>query len=144
MGLSQSDIQRTAEFVRKVTKASNVEAVVSETFEALKEIAQTDQIRVVYSTSPARWTEWKAAANGVEVRPPFLDDRIVGLAARLPEKYKIAGFETKVALRKTDSIRTKSFQNFGEIICARRFTVLNLANHAHSQKSLLLKRSSPG
>ena len=38
-------------------------------------------------------------AHAVEVRPPFLDDRIVALAARLPEKYKIAGFETKFALR---------------------------------------------
>ncbi len=38
-------------------------------------------------------------AHSVEVRPPFLDDRIVALAARLPEKYKIAGFETKFALR---------------------------------------------
>ncbi len=39
-------------------------------------------------------------AHAVEVRPPFLDDRIVELAARLPEKYKIAGFETKFALRR--------------------------------------------
>ncbi len=38
-------------------------------------------------------------AHSVEVRPPFLDDRIVALAARLPEKYKFAGFETKIALR---------------------------------------------
>jgi asparagine synthase (glutamine-hydrolysing) len=39
-------------------------------------------------------------AHAVEVRPPFLDDRIVALAARLPEKFKIAGFETKFALRR--------------------------------------------
>jgi len=38
-------------------------------------------------------------AHSVEVRPPFLDDRIVALAARLPEKYKIAGSTSKVALR---------------------------------------------
>jgi len=38
-------------------------------------------------------------AHGVEVRPPFLDDRIVALAAALPEKYKISGLETKVVLR---------------------------------------------
>jgi asparagine synthase (glutamine-hydrolysing) len=38
-------------------------------------------------------------AHAVEVRPPFLDDRIVALATRLPEKFKVAGFETKFALR---------------------------------------------
>ena len=38
-------------------------------------------------------------AHAVEVRPPFLDDRIVALAARLPEKYKISRSETKIALR---------------------------------------------
>lgn len=39
-------------------------------------------------------------AHAVEVRPPFLDDRIVALAARLPERFKFAGFETKFALRR--------------------------------------------
>jgi len=39
-------------------------------------------------------------AHAVEVRPPFLDDRIVALAARLPGSYKISGFETKVLLRR--------------------------------------------
>jgi asparagine synthase (glutamine-hydrolysing) len=39
-------------------------------------------------------------AHAVEVRPPFLDDRIVAFAARLPERFKIAGFETKFALRR--------------------------------------------
>jgi asparagine synthase (glutamine-hydrolysing) len=39
-------------------------------------------------------------AHAVEVRPPFLDDRIVEFAARLPERFKIAGFETKFALRR--------------------------------------------
>jgi len=68
MGLSQSDIQRTAEFVRKVTKAPDVEAVVSETFKALKAIAGIDRVRIVHSPSPSRWTEWKAAVDGLEVR----------------------------------------------------------------------------
>jgi signal transduction histidine kinase len=68
MGLSQSDIQRTAEFVRKVTKAPSVEAVVSETFKALKAIAGIDRLQIVYSPSPSRWTEWKAAEDGLEVR----------------------------------------------------------------------------
>ena len=39
-------------------------------------------------------------AHAVEVRPPFLDDRIVGLASRLPEKFKISGLETKFVLRR--------------------------------------------
>ncbi len=69
MGLSQSDVQRIAGFVRKVTKAPNVEAIISETFRTLKSIAKIDRVRIVYSPAPARWTEWKAAADGVEVRP---------------------------------------------------------------------------
>ncbi|MDR3791907.1 MAG: asparagine synthase (glutamine-hydrolyzing) [Terracidiphilus sp.] len=39
-------------------------------------------------------------AHAVEVRPPFLDDRIVDFAARLPERFKFCGFETKFALRR--------------------------------------------
>ena len=39
-------------------------------------------------------------AHAVEVRPPFLDDRIVDFAARLPKQYKMAGLETKVVLRR--------------------------------------------
>lgn len=38
-------------------------------------------------------------AHAVEVRPPFLDDRIVDFAARLPERFKMTAFQTKVALR---------------------------------------------
>ena len=39
-------------------------------------------------------------AHSVEVRPPFLDHRIVGWASRLPESYKISGTETKFVLRR--------------------------------------------
>ena len=39
-------------------------------------------------------------AHAVEVRPPFLDPRIVAFAARLPQRYKIAGLETKRVLRR--------------------------------------------
>jgi asparagine synthase (glutamine-hydrolysing) len=39
-------------------------------------------------------------AHAVEVRPPFLDPRIVAFAARLPQQYKISGLETKVVLRR--------------------------------------------
>src|SRR2546423_12162873 len=69
MGLSQSDIQRIAGFVRRITKAPNVDAVISETLTTLKELAGIDRLRIVYSQARARWTEWKAAADGLEVRP---------------------------------------------------------------------------
>jgi asparagine synthase (glutamine-hydrolysing) len=38
-------------------------------------------------------------AHAIEVRPPFLDDRIVDFAAALPARFKISGTETKVVLR---------------------------------------------
>lgn len=38
-------------------------------------------------------------AHAVEARPPFLDERVVEFAARLPERFKIAGRQTKVVLR---------------------------------------------
>lgn len=38
-------------------------------------------------------------AHAVEVRPPFLDSRIVEFAARLPEHFKISGSQTKLILR---------------------------------------------
>ena len=39
-------------------------------------------------------------AHAIEVRPPFLDDRIVDFAARLPRRFKISGRETKLVLRR--------------------------------------------
>jgi signal transduction histidine kinase len=68
MGLSQAEIQRVAGFVRKVTKAPNVEAIISETLRTLKAMAGIDRVRIVYSPSPSKWTEWKASENGLEVR----------------------------------------------------------------------------
>ncbi|MGO8758417.1 MAG: asparagine synthase (glutamine-hydrolyzing) [Terracidiphilus sp.] len=38
-------------------------------------------------------------AHSIEVRPPYLDDRIVDFAARLPESFKLRGVQTKVVLR---------------------------------------------
>jgi len=38
-------------------------------------------------------------AHAVEVRPPFLDDRIVDFAARLPGRFKLSGSTSKVVLR---------------------------------------------
>lgn len=39
-------------------------------------------------------------AHAVEVRPPFLDDRIVDFAARLPHRFKMSAFDTKLVLRR--------------------------------------------
>jgi asparagine synthase (glutamine-hydrolysing) len=38
-------------------------------------------------------------AHSIEVRPPFLDDRIVDFAARLPRRFKMRGTQTKLVLR---------------------------------------------
>lgn len=38
-------------------------------------------------------------AHAVEVRPPFLDDRIVDFAARLPEQFKVTSRNSKIVLR---------------------------------------------
>jgi len=38
-------------------------------------------------------------AHSLEVRPPFLDDRIVDFAARLPDDYKLRGSQSKYVLR---------------------------------------------
>ena len=38
-------------------------------------------------------------AHSVEVRPPFLDHRIVNFAAGLPRRFKIRGTQTKLVLR---------------------------------------------
>ena len=67
MGLSDTDIQRIAGFVKKLAKAPNVEAIVFETFAALKAIANVDRVRIVYPQSPSVWVEWKARGNGLKV-----------------------------------------------------------------------------
>ena len=38
-------------------------------------------------------------AHSLEVRPPFLDSRIVDFAHSLPQQFKIRGFKQKVILR---------------------------------------------
>jgi asparagine synthase (glutamine-hydrolysing) len=44
-------------------------------------------------------TDRMSMAHSLEVRPPFLDHRIVEFAASLPEKYKIHGFQQKYILK---------------------------------------------
>jgi asparagine synthase (glutamine-hydrolysing) len=39
-------------------------------------------------------------AHSLEVRPPFLDQRIVDFAARLPERFKLRGSQSKYVLRR--------------------------------------------
>ena len=39
-------------------------------------------------------------AHSLEVRPPFLDDRIVDFANRLPDDFKLRGSKSKYVLRK--------------------------------------------
>lgn len=69
MALSHSDIRRIAGFTRKVTKAPTAETIISETLGTLKAIANIEEIRIVYSSPPSTWKEWKASANSIEVRP---------------------------------------------------------------------------
>ena len=38
-------------------------------------------------------------AHAVEVRPPFLDHRIIEFAAKLPTQFKIDGSRQKVVLK---------------------------------------------
>ena len=39
-------------------------------------------------------------AHSLEARPPFLDPRIVDFAARLPERFKLKGSQSKYVLRR--------------------------------------------
>lgn len=58
-------------------------------------------------------------ANSLEGRSPFLDHELAGWAARLPEKYKIRGFNGKYLLRKAfakelpKTITNRKKQGFG-------------------------------
>jgi asparagine synthase (glutamine-hydrolysing) len=44
-------------------------------------------------------TDRMSMAHSLEIRPPFLDHRIVEFAASLPESYKIRGFKQKFILK---------------------------------------------
>ena len=48
-------------------------------------------------------TDRMSMAHSLEVRPPFLDHRIVEFAASLPESYKIRGMRQKNILKGIDA-----------------------------------------
>jgi asparagine synthase (glutamine-hydrolysing) len=69
--------------------------------------AQDFRGRVLYVDQKAylanellRTTDSMSMAHSLEVRTPFLDYRVVELAARLPMRMKMRGFTTKYAIRK--------------------------------------------
>ncbi len=69
MELSRNDIRLLAGFVRRVARTPQVETIVSEAFETLHKAAGVKSMRIVYSSAPSAWKEWKASAVSAEVRP---------------------------------------------------------------------------
>ena len=68
-------------------------------------------------------TDRMSMAHSLEVRPPFLDHRIVEFAATLPERMKIRGMQQKFVLR--DLMRGK----LPEIILNRKKTGFDIPTH---------------
>ena len=68
-------------------------------------------------------TDRMSMAHSLEVRPPFLDHRIVEFAASLPESFKIRGFRQKVILR--DLMRDK----LPRIVIERKKTGFDIPTH---------------
>jgi len=69
--------------------------------------SETEKASLFHHASPQPLAEIVAGMNdgrglerhAVEVRPPFLDSRIVDFAARLPERFKLRGSTSKLVLR---------------------------------------------
>jgi asparagine synthase (glutamine-hydrolysing) len=79
-------------------------------------------------------------AHSLEVRPPFLDHRIVEFAARLPSGLKISGRETKRVLRRL------MYKKIPHAILARRKEGLDIPAHEWLRRALrplLLDALSP-
>src|SRR5438309_6681224 len=68
MELSPSHVRLIADFMRKATKAANVEAIIALTFKTLKSITNMGEMRIIYSPTPSTWKEWSASAGSMEVR----------------------------------------------------------------------------
>jgi asparagine synthase (glutamine-hydrolysing) len=68
-------------------------------------------------------TDRMSMANSLEVRPPFLDPRIVDFAASLPPSYKMRGLRQKYILR--DLMRNK----LPEAVLTRKKTGFDIPTH---------------
>ncbi|HLK69352.1 MAG TPA: asparagine synthase (glutamine-hydrolyzing) [Bryobacteraceae bacterium] len=68
-------------------------------------------------------TDRMSMAHSLEVRPPFLDPRIVDFAASLPQRLKIRGFQQKFVLR--ELMRGK----LPESVLARKKTGFDIPTH---------------
>jgi signal transduction histidine kinase len=68
MELLASDARLITDFIRKATKAASVEAVIAQAFKTLKSMLNTKETRIIYSSTPSTWSEWKASAETVGVR----------------------------------------------------------------------------
>ena len=85
-------------------------------------------------------TDRMSMAHSLEVRPPFLDHRIVEFAASLPESYKIRGFRQKVILK--DLMRGK----LPRVVIERKKTGFDIPAHdwfRGSLRALLLDTLTP-
>jgi asparagine synthase (glutamine-hydrolysing) len=68
-------------------------------------------------------TDRMSMAHSLEVRPPFLDPRIVDFAATLPARLKIRGFQQKFLLR--ELMRDK----LPEVVLQRKKTGFDIPAH---------------
>ena len=121
MALSHSDMDTIAAFVRTITKAANVETVISETFQTLKKLASAERVRIVYSPGPARWTEWKVARKTLGVKMndewPAPDKKALTVFFEGPHEH--SGFISALA-------KTKKVHDALEIIAPQVWSALLL------------------
>jgi signal transduction histidine kinase len=64
--MEEVDAHRIAAFVRKITTAPDAETIIVETYQLLRRTARINELRVVYSPAPGRWTEWTSTRRGLE------------------------------------------------------------------------------
>jgi len=86
-------------------------------------------------------TDRMSMAHSLEVRPPFLDHRIVEFAAGLPARFKIRGFQQKHILR--ELMRGK----LPAVVLNRKKTGFDIPTHEWFRgplRSLLLDTLTPG
>src|SRR5262249_52556556 len=76
-------------------------------------------------------TDRMSMAHSLEVRPPFLDSRIVDFAAALPQRFKIRGFRQKLILK--ELMRGK----LPDTVLDRKKTGFDIPTHDWFRGSLL-------